>query len=159
MTELSLLALLFAVNGAPILARLLGYGHFAMPIDFGHRAWDGQPLFGRSKTWRGLLAGLALGALGGALLGWGWGFGLGFAFWSLLGDLLASFVKRRLRLDPSDRALLLDQFPESVLPLIYAGTVLPLGIAHIVGLSVAFAALSLAISRPLYRWHIRKRPW
>ncbi|MCP5353369.1 MAG: CDP-archaeol synthase [Chromatiales bacterium] len=151
--------MLFACNGAPILARLLLAGHFARPVDNGLRLWDGRPLFGRSKTWRGLLAGLAIGAVGAALLGWGWGFGLVFAFWSLLGDLLASFIKRRLGLDPSDQALGLDQLPEAVLPLMYASTVLSFGVAHVIGLSIAFAALSLAISRPLYHWHIRKRPW
>lgn len=159
MIELSLLALLFACNGAPIVARLLFAGHFASPIDFGVRAWDAQPLLGRSKTWRGLLSSMLAGIVGGMLFNLGWDFGMLFGSLVMLGDLLASFVKRRLRLAPSDQALGLDQLPEALLPLAYASTVLPLGIAHVVGLSVAFAALSLAVSGPLYRWHIRKRPY
>ncbi|MCB1735642.1 MAG: CDP-archaeol synthase [Gammaproteobacteria bacterium] len=159
MIELSLLGLLFACNGAPILLRLLVRNHFALPIDFGVNAWDDRPLFGTSKTWRGLLAAISIGAVLSALLGWGAMFGALFGLYSMLGDLFASFVKRRMGLAPSDQATGLDQIPESLFPLIHAAMVLPVGLLHVIGLSAAFTLLSVLVSRPLYRWHIRNRPY
>jgi hypothetical protein len=40
------------------------------------------------------------------------------AFMAMLGDLFSGFVKRRLGMGPSDKALGLDYVPESLLPLL-----------------------------------------
>ncbi|MFA5256239.1 MAG: CDP-archaeol synthase [Candidatus Omnitrophota bacterium] len=96
-----------------------GLAKLARPVDFGV-LWRGKEIFGKNKTWRGLLVGIAAGILTagiqallffkidffkintlvdygkvnfilfGALMGGG----------ALMGDLAKSFIKRRLDVPP-----------------------------------------------------------
>lgn len=154
-----LLLLMLAANGAPILlARILG-DRWAWPVDFGLRLGDGRPLFGRSKTWRGIVVGLVTCAVVAALLGYGPAFGLYFGSASLLGDLCSSFVKRRLGIASSGKAIGLDQVPEALLPLLvfrYAYGLDWLSIGALVGF---FLVGSLALSRIMFRLGVRKQPY
>ena len=52
------------------------------------------------------------------LLGFAWTCGLVVASVAMSGDLLSSFLKRRLSLPPSSRATGIDQIPECLLPTI-----------------------------------------
>lgn len=117
---INLLLLLLAANGAPILvAKLLGT-RANLAVDFGASAFDGRPLLGHSKTWRGVAAALASAALLSALFGYGTGFGLVFGSLVVLGDLVTSFAKRRRGLPPSGRSIGWDHLLESLLPSLYA---------------------------------------
>lgn len=156
---IELLAILVAVNGAPILAaRLLGR-RWDAPVDGGRRWPDGRPVFGVAKTWRGLLAGLLAGALVAAMTGYGPGTGLALGILSLVGDLLSSFAKRRMGLEPSDRCPGLDQLPESLLPTAYAVYALDLPWWWLLLLPALFTLVDRGLSGPLYRLQIRKRPY
>ncbi len=159
MLLLDLLLLLTLANGAPILARRVLGARGAWPLDGGRRLPDGQPLFGPSKTWRGLLAAAGLTEATALLLGFPPGFGLRFALLVMLADLLTSFLKRRLRIAASGRAPLLDQVPESLLPLLAVRAGLDLQWVEILGVVVAFLLLDLLLSRLLYRLHIRRHPY
>jgi CDP-diglyceride synthetase len=158
-TIVALVALLVVANGAPILAARLFRSTAEWPVDFGVRLGDGLPLFGTSKTWRGLAAALLLSALCAPLLGYSPGFGLAFAGLAMVGDLFSSFVKRRRGLQPSDQSLGLDQLPEALLPCIYAVLVTGLPWWWMILLPVLFMVLELLVSRPLYYLKIRKRPY
>jgi CDP-2,3-bis-(O-geranylgeranyl)-sn-glycerol synthase len=74
-------------------------------------------------------------------------------------DLLSSFAKRRLGLPPSSQAIGLDQIPESLFPLIAARLLLPLGALDIAIATMLFFAGELLLSRLLYKWHVRDRPY
>jgi len=154
-----LLLLLIAANGSPVLvAKLLG-DRWNSPIDGGVCLWDGQPLLGASKTWRGLAAAALATALVGALFGLGWLFGAFFGLVSMLGDMLSSFLKRRLRLSASTRATGIDQLPEAILPL-WAGMIFMDYGYEVVALgAVVFFVLGTVASPLLYRLGIRKRPY
>jgi CDP-2,3-bis-(O-geranylgeranyl)-sn-glycerol synthase len=154
-----LLLLLFVANGAPILAQKAFGARGAWPIDNRCRLPDGEPLFGASKTWRGLLAALLITPPLAWLLGLPAMIGLHVALLAMLGDLLSSFVKRRLRIPPSGMAFGLDQVPESFLPLLVVGMELGLGLADVALLTLVFLVLELLLSRILYRLDIRKRPY
>jgi len=156
---IELLLLLLAANGAPVLlARVLGdRGNF--PLDAGLLLPDGRPLFGRSKTWRGLVSGMAACAVLSTLLGPGPLFGALFGASSLAGDLCSSFLKRRMGIASSGRATGLDQIPEAVLPLLYARTLMPLDALTIAVLTLLFLLGSLLMSRWMYRLGIRKQPY
>jgi CDP-2,3-bis-(O-geranylgeranyl)-sn-glycerol synthase len=132
---------------------------FAQPVDFGVRLADERPLFGTSKTWRGLAAALIASALCGPLLGYSVGFSLVFAALAMLGDLVSSFLKRRRGLAPSDQCLGLDQLPEAILPCAFAVPAAGLPWWSLILLPLVFMALELLVSRPLYRLRIRKRPY
>jgi CDP-2,3-bis-(O-geranylgeranyl)-sn-glycerol synthase len=78
---------------------------------------------------------------------------------AMLGDLLSSFLKRRLGLASSARALGLDQLPESLLPTAVVAGPLDLSAPQVCGIAAAFFALELLLSRLLYRLRLRKRPY
>ena len=159
MLVLELLLLLIIANGAPIAARNLLNDRWDCPIDAGWQMWDGRPLFGASKTVRGLIASLMLTSLCALLLGWPLMLGLVIAMFAMIGDLLSSFIKRRLNVPPSGMALGLDQVPESLLPLLVVKADLGLEMGQVVELTAAFLVLELVLSRILYRLKIRQRPF
>lgn len=138
--------------------RLLG-GRCNRPIDGGWRLPDGRPLLGASKTWRGLVSGVALTAIVGAALGFGAVFGALFGAASLAGDLLSSFLKRRLGIASSGRATGLDQIPEALLPLLYARAALDLGLADLALLTLGFLVGSLVLSWLAFRIGLRDQPY
>jgi CDP-2,3-bis-(O-geranylgeranyl)-sn-glycerol synthase len=120
---------------------------------------DRQPLFGNAKTWRGLIASACLTAGVGLALGLEPLQGGFFALLAMLGDLSASFCKRRLGKIESSRARGFDTVPESMLPLlVFKGqlTLSGLDIILTVGL---FFLIEEFVSPLLYKWHIRQRPY
>ena len=153
------LLLLGASNGTPIFAKKLLKDRFAAPLDGGIKLSDGQPLFGRSKTVRGLALSIAATTLVALLLGFDWSTGAIFAAASLSGDLISSFIKRRLGLLPHAQAFGLDQIPEALLPLLLLRVSLNLSAADIAVAVAAFVILEMALSRILFSLHIRDRPY
>lgn len=145
------LLLLVVANGAPILGKRLLGTRFAWPLDGGARFLDHYPLFGPTKTIRGVTLSVAATALAAAVLGLPWQTGALFAAWAMAGDLASSFLKRRLGLPPSSAAVGLDQVPESLLPLFALRRELGLGGWEVAALTTAFFALGLAAPRLLYR--------
>lgn len=159
MLEIELLLLLVAANGAPIIFRWLSAGRYAWPLDAGLLLADGRRLFGASKTLRGLIAALLCTTLLAWLLGWQPLLGLLFATIAMLGDLLASFIKRRLAIPASGIAPGLDQIPESLFPLLAVRGVFELSWLQIAFIVVAFIVLDYLLSFLLYRLHIRQHPY
>ncbi len=156
---IKLLFLLFVANGAPILVRQLLGLRFNHPVDNGYLLADGQPLFGYSKTWRGILAALLLTTPAATLLGLPAISGFLIASGAMAGDLLSSFIKRRMHIAPSQKALGLDQIPESLLPLLLVTPQFQLDVAGIFWLVVLFTGLGLVLSKLLFWMNIRKHPY
>lgn len=119
----------YLANAVPVLlARWNLFGFLAVPVDFG-REWMGEDLFGRTKTWRGILGGVAaaLTVIFFQFLLYenfpqtAWWFitdykfpevlwlGLAMGLGEGLGDLLKSFFKRRLHLKSSSPFFPFDQ--------------------------------------------------
>lgn len=154
-----LLLLLIAANGAPVLAQKLLRGRWRSPVDGRLRLPDGRRLFGAAKTWRGLAAALLAGTALAPLLGLSPWLGLAAAALAMAGDLLSSFVKRRLGLAPSGRAPLLDTVPEALLPGLALMGPLDLVATDVLALVILFTLLHTLASPLLYRLRIRRRPW
>ena len=154
-----LLILTVIVNGAPVAARHLLGGRLATPIDLGLCLPDGRRLFGDSKTWRGVVAGILAGILAAPLLELDVSTGAEFGLLAMAGDLASSLLKRRLGLPPSSQTLGLDQIPESALPLwaTRADTGLPED--QLWSLVALFILTELFLSRLLFVAGIRKRPY
>ena len=118
----------YFTNMTPPLAKKAGILKFLdREVDFG-KTYEGFPIFGTHKTWRGVI----LGILVGMLVAWGQSyfyhhhffkgislfdyskiniflFGSLISFGAVLGDLLFSFLKRRLKMKPGQRWLPFDQ--------------------------------------------------
>ena len=159
MQILQLLFLLIIANGIPIIAKNIWGQRFAYPVDAGINFFDGRPLFGASKTIRGVILTIIITPLFALFIGIDWLVGLFIASTSMLGDLLSSFIKRRLNMPPSSMALGLDQIPESLLPLLVCKSMLALTAGDIITIVVMFFVIELALSRLLYRWNIRDEPY
>lgn len=157
--QLLVLLLLLVANGSPLIARELFPSGLDHPIDGGLRFIDGRPLFGGTKTIRGVGAALLATPLASLLLGMDWEVGLVIGLFAMLGDLLSSFVKRRLGMPSSSRALGLDQVPESLLPLLACRPLIELAMFEIVVLVVLFSLSELVLSRVAYWLGIRKHPY
>jgi CDP-diglyceride synthetase len=156
---LKLLALVAVANGTPVLAtRLLG-DRLARPLDGGAVFVDGRPLFGPSKTIRGIVLLLIATPLAAWFMGLAWPLGVAVAALAIAGDLFSSFVKRRMGLASSSKAMGLDQIPESLLPLLGSWFFVPLGWLDIlVGVALFFVG-EIILSRILFDLKLRDRPY
>jgi CDP-2,3-bis-(O-geranylgeranyl)-sn-glycerol synthase len=79
-------------------------------------------------------------------MGLSWLVGAGVAALSLLGDLLSSAFKRRLGTAPGAGVPLIDQLPESLLPLVLLALPLGLNLTDVVVVVLVFALLNMASS-------------
>lgn len=156
---LQLMVLLTLANGAPVVAKKIFGSRFALPLDFGSTFFDGRPLFGPSKTFRGIVVAVLSTAAGAPLIGLDPTIGLVVAGAAMAGDLFSSFSKRRLNLPPSSQALGIDQIPESLLPMLACRDALSLTAVDIaLGVGIFFAG-ELVLSRLLFRAHLRDEPY
>src|SRR5262245_22170077 len=108
---LQLLVLLVVANGAAVAAKKLLRGTLARPLDGGALFVDGRPVFGPTKTIRGIVVSVLATAMCAALMGLGWRVGVLIATLDLAGVLSASFVQRRLDLASSRVVVGIDRMP------------------------------------------------
>ena len=154
-----LTCLLAAANTAPLLAKLV-FGHrLAQPFDGNIAFFDGRPLLGKSKTIRGIAASLALSVVVAPIVALDWTIGLLVGVTAMAGDLLSSFVKRRLNLPPSSKATGLDQLPESLLPLLACRQLVDLSAADIVAAAAIFFVGEIVFARLFYAFKLREKPY
>jgi hypothetical protein len=154
-----LLFLLAIANGTPVIAKDILSKRFSCPVDGGLGFLDGQPLFGASKTVRGIVLSIAVTSLCAPLveLGWDIGFRVGSA--AMAGDLCSSFLKRRLRLPPGARTTGLDQLPESLLPILACWDVLSLTLLDAGLIAGVFLLGEMLLSPLLFKIRLRDRPY
>ena len=154
-----LLFLMVLANGTPLVAKKILGNRFSRPLDSGARCLDGQPFFGVSKTIRGILLSVLMTVVGAYLVGLGCKIGALVGSVAMSGDLFSSFLKRRLRLIESSRVIGLDQVPESLFPLLACRSALSLRVLDIAVAVVTFFIGEILVSRVLYKFHLRDRPY
>ena len=154
-----LLVLLTLANGAPVIAKKISGGYFAFPLDFGVAFFDGRPVFGSSKTIRGLAVAVLAATAIAPLVGFDLIIGAIVAGAAMVGDLFSSFVKRRLNFPSSSQALGLDQIPESLFPMLACRDALSLTAVDIWLGVVLFFVGEVVLSRLLFRAHLRDEPY
>ena len=155
---LQLLILLVVANGTPVIVKKLLGNALARPLDCGSLFFDGQSIFGPSKTIRGIMVSVLATVICAALMGLGWEVGTLIATFAMAGDLFSSFVKRRLRLASSSMAIGLDHVPESLFPLVASRLLLPLSILDIVAGVTIFVVCALILSPLLFKLNLRDEP-
>jgi CDP-diglyceride synthetase len=156
---LELLVLIALANGTPVVAKRLFGETWAQPLDGGVTWLDGRPLFGPSKTIRGVVLSLLVTPLFAVALGFAWQLGLMVAAAVMAGDLLSSFVKRRMGLAPSSQAIGLDQIPESLFPLMASRWMLPVSFLDIVAGVAIFLLAAPILSRLFFLMGLRDQPY
>ena len=154
-----LLILLMLANGMPVIAKKIFGDQCSYPLDANLTFVDGRPLFGHSKTIRGVVLAILATTAGAPLIGLSWKIGLTVGVLAMAGDLFSSFSKRRVDMPSSSRASGLDQIPESLFPLLACRTPLSLSVADIAVCAVMFFIGEILLSRLLYAWRLRDRPY
>jgi ethanolamine transporter EutH len=154
-----LLILVSVANSVPIVAKRVLGNRFARPLDGGVMLFDGRPLFGSSKTIRGVVLSILATSACAPLLGLEFRVGVMAGAFAMAGDLCSSFVKRRLGLAPSSRATGLDQIPESLFPALACRNALSLTAIDIVAATAILVIGEILLSRVLFRLHFRDRPY
>jgi len=147
-----LLLMIIVANGSPIIIRNLLRNKWNYAVDADMVFINGQPLFGTSKTWRGIIASLCITAIVGIILGYSIQTGIMISSLAMAGDMSSSFIKRRLK-----RAL--DQVPESFLPALVMMQSFGLNLFSVFMLIAVFIIFELSISKILYRLGLRKHPY
>jgi CDP-2,3-bis-(O-geranylgeranyl)-sn-glycerol synthase len=129
-------------NSTPVL------GGGGRPIDGGHYFWDGRRLLGKGKTIRGFLVGIIFGTLIGVVQFFAAPYlrpllamyvtvtaemdyvlfmqiptAILMSFGALTGDLVGSFIKRRINVKSGDPSPVMDQLGFIIMALIFAAPV------------------------------------
>lgn len=100
-------------------------------------SWKGKRIFGDHKTWSGFIGGIFAGTVIGLIINYIFLFFkikelvfspdlalaismvFSLSFFSMLGDLVGSFIKRRLGRAPGKESLFLDQYPFAIFSLAF----------------------------------------
>ncbi|MCL4446850.1 MAG: CDP-2,3-bis-(O-geranylgeranyl)-sn-glycerol synthase [Thermoplasmatales archaeon] len=103
----------------------------------GGKTWKGKRIFGDHKTWSGFLGGIIAGTAIGLILNYlflyfnvqelvfsaylapALAMVLTLSLFSMLGDLVGSFIKRRIGRAPGAESLFLDQYPFALFALAF----------------------------------------
>ncbi len=100
----------YMANMAPCyMAGFKVFKALAYPLDMGREWTDGRRILGDGKTLAGIVYGAAIGAAVSLFQGNTWLLGFVMAIGALTGDIVGSFLKRRIDVDRGDRTPLLDQ--------------------------------------------------
>lgn len=157
--SIRLLLLLAVANTSPLVVKRLLGARWAMPLDGGLTFFDGRPLLGRSKTVRGALTAVVATALAAPVLGIAPTLGAALGAAAIAGDALSSFIKRRLDIAPSGRAIGLDQIPEALVPLLVVQHAVSLSAAQIAVITLLFFVLEIPLARLWFRRGWRDQPY
>lgn len=150
----------FLANGAPVLVKGKN------PLDLGFNFLDGKRLFGDGKTFEGLFSGLLVTLYSAYTISLIIEYSnllfllLTSGIGSLIGDLLGSFIKRRLSIPRGSPAPVLDQvdFVLGATFTLYLAGYPPTLEALIIAL-VASIVLHVSTNRIAYRLGLKDVPW
>jgi CDP-2,3-bis-(O-geranylgeranyl)-sn-glycerol synthase len=147
----------YCANAVPVIA---GGGQ---PMDFGRNFFDGKPVFGKNKTFKGFFFGLAVGVAVGmvewVLFDYPFLFSVLSPLGALLGDLAAAFLKRRLGIAPGGLLPIVDQVDFVVGAIIFS---LPLAIIYwelAVAVLIITPPIHLLTNFVAYKLRLKKNPW
>ena len=161
-------------NMAPVIVKNR-FNNLAIPLDFNKKI-NNKPIFGKHKTFRGLVFGVIFAIIiifiqyvlysndilvdlviidysNWLLLGVLAGLG------TIFGDLMGSFVKRRLNYEPGKPFIPFDQIDAVVGTLIFIYPLVRLSLNRIIIIFVLSFVLHVTISRLAYILKVRKEKW
>lgn len=146
-------ALAMVANAAPVMIKPLIDRVGRHRVDFGRKAWDGRDVLGKNKSWEGIAAAIIVSVLASTIFvyveGNPWWIMYGFvsAVGAMCGDLLNSFIKRRLSLGPGECFIPCDQlsFLLAAHALIYLS-----GVYALVGVELSARVLAFGIVASLF---------
>ncbi|MGC8478320.1 MAG: CDP-2,3-bis-(O-geranylgeranyl)-sn-glycerol synthase [Candidatus Micrarchaeia archaeon] len=147
----------YVANGAPV---IFGGGK---PLDMGKKL-GGLRLFGDNKTIRGtaaaLLSGIAVGVIEFPFFKYMLAISILLSAGTVFGDLLGSFLKRRIGLKPGAPFPVMDQYGFFIFAMLFAA---PLGnypsLYGILLLVALTGILHVLTNKGAHKLHLKKVPW
>jgi CDP-2,3-bis-(O-geranylgeranyl)-sn-glycerol synthase len=149
----------YCANAVPVLA---GGG---VPMDFGKKFFDGKPIFGKNKTFRGFFFGLAVGTgvglLESVVFNYPLLFGLLLSLGALFGDLAGAFVKRRLGIAPGGLLPVVDQVDFVVGAILFSFPVAlqMLSVELVLAVLIVTPPVHLVTNFAAYKLRLKGNPW
>lgn len=159
----------YIANPVPVIA---GGG---TPIDFGRNFFfDGRPVFGAGKTWRGAFSGIIAGTLIAyfqGIIGENWGLasqgfvpmtlklGLLLSAGAIFGDIVKSFFKRRLGIKQGQKMPVADQLDFVFGALLFASLEATVSIPMLIVLIVITPFLHRLTNIFAYKRGLKEVPW
>ena len=147
----------YCTNAVPV---IVGGGP---PLDLGKNFFDGKPIFGKNKTFRGFFFGLAIGVTVGLVESILFGYPLLFSVLSplgaLMGDLAGAFLKRRLGIAPGGLLPIIDQVDFVIGAILFS---LPLPMMYwelAIAVIIITPPIHLFTNFLAYKLKLKNNPW
>jgi len=163
----------YFANMAPVIVKKIDF--LKIPIDF-NKTMNNKPIFGKKKTFRGLVFGVLFAIViaylqfllykknifvGISIVDYSnWlliGFLMGFG--AIFGDLIESFVKRRLEYEPGKPFVPFDQTDFVIGALIFVYPIANLGLNKILIILLLSFVLHIAVNHFAFYTKIREEKW
>ena len=164
----------YFANMAPVMVKNW-FKSLAIPIDSGKRI-KGKEIFGKNKTWRGFIFAILFAIViaylqfllykfnffrdisfinysNWLLLGFLFGFG------AIFGDLIESFIKRRLNLKPGQRFIPWDQLDFVIGALIFISLIVDITLKVLLYIVIISFIGHILVNHTAYYLKIRKEKW
>jgi len=147
----------YCANAAPV---LFGGG---LPLDLGKNFYDGKPIFGKNKTFRGFFSGLAVGTIVGIAESMFFKYPIYFGFLlslgALIGDLAGAFLKRRMGIPPGGALPIVDQLDFVVGALVLCIPLNMLFLELVIAVLAITPPLHLLTNFIAYKMGLKNAPW
>src|SRR3972149_2645826 len=151
----------YCANAAPV---IVGGGR---PLDLGKNFFDGKPIFGKNKTFRGFFFGLAIGVMVGLAESLVFNYPVPFSILfsvlsplgALMGDLAGAFLKRRLGIAPGGLLPIIDQIDFAIGAILFS---LPLAMMYwelAIAVIIITAPIHLFTNFLAYKLKLKNNPW
>lgn len=142
------------------------------PIDFGKNFFDGRPLLGKGKTFKGTIFGIGAGIIIAAAIN-----GLlskqTMLYYSnhyvlitsilvvlaILGDMIGSFIKRRLNIERGQPVLLLDQLDFVIVPMIFLWSQKFISFTEIIIVLIITLFVHKLANYIAFKFKLKRVPW
>jgi len=148
----------YFANMAPVfISKIKRIQKYNKPIDFGKKI-KGKEILGSGKTWFGFIFGVVVGTIIGALQGnYYLGFMLGLG--ALVGDSVASFIKRQLNISRGKKAPILDQLDFIIGAFLFSALIITFNWIHFVIIIIITPAIHLVSNIIGYKLKLKNEPW
>ncbi|MDO8625498.1 MAG: CDP-2,3-bis-(O-geranylgeranyl)-sn-glycerol synthase [Candidatus Diapherotrites archaeon] len=141
------------------------------PMDLGGRAWDGRPWLGKGKTFKGTFFGVFFGAMTALVLAAMFPvqtaamvpnfvlFGFVISCGALMGDIVESFLKRRLGFSSGHEWVIADQMDFIVGALVFGWMLFLPTLAQIIAIVVISLVMHRLANLIAFKTKLKTVPW
>lgn len=162
----------YLANMAPVILKKI-IPKLAFPLDF-NKTLNNKPIFGKNKTFRGLVFAIIFAIIISFLQFYFFDyfkeisiynyqnwllFGFLMGFGAIFGDLIESFIKRRLNKEPGQRFIPWDQLDFTIGSLLFASIVYTPSLNIIIACLIISFVGHILVNHSAYYLRLRKEKW